>query len=99
LTARLAEATVNDPPDSRLRPGTPSQPIRPTAGLSSCSRCSGWAMTRHPASRLLPRGVERPRRVVRFARLIHRRDRGRGRTFGPRRLRWQSQACPGCQPG
>jgi hypothetical protein len=32
-------------------------------------------------------GVERPRRVVRFARLMHRRARAFGRTYGPRRLR------------
>jgi hypothetical protein len=89
LTARLAEATVNDLPDSRLRrgctplatypgpsnqrnrhadphagapvacphcagpaalSGIPSQPIRPAAGFLSCSTCSGWAMTRQPAS-------------------------------------------------
>ena len=37
-------------------------------------------------------GVERPRRVVRFARLIHRRVRASWRTFGPRRLRRQSDA-------
>src|SRR4029453_18164140 len=37
------------------------------------------------------RGVERPRRVVRFARLIHRRGRALGPAFGPRRLRRQSQ--------
>ena len=38
-----------------------------------------------------PRGVERPRRVVRFARLIQRRVRAFRRTFGPRRLRRQSK--------
>jgi hypothetical protein len=31
--------------------------------------------------------VERPRRKVRFARLIHRRVRAFWRTYGPRRLR------------
>jgi hypothetical protein len=36
-------------------------------------------------------GVERPRRVVRFARLIHRRVRAFGPAFGPRRLRRQSE--------
>ena len=36
-------------------------------------------------------GVERPRRVVRFARLIHRHGRDLGRACGPRRLRRQSQ--------
>jgi len=35
--------------------------------------------------------VERPRRVVRFARLIHRRVRAFGPAFGRRRLRRQSQ--------
>jgi hypothetical protein len=35
--------------------------------------------------------VERPRRVVRFARLIHRRVRAFGLVFGQRRLRRQSQ--------
>jgi hypothetical protein len=37
-------------------------------------------------------GVERPRRKVRFARLIQRRVRAFWRTYGPRRLRRQSQA-------
>jgi hypothetical protein len=37
-------------------------------------------------------GVERPRRKVRFARLIHRRVRAFRRAFGPRRLRRQSDA-------
>jgi hypothetical protein len=36
-------------------------------------------------------GVVRPRRVVRFARLMQRRVRVPGPAFGPRRLRWQSQ--------
>jgi hypothetical protein len=36
-------------------------------------------------------GVVRPGGMVRFARLIHRRGRVLGRTFGPRRLRRQSQ--------
>ena len=35
-------------------------------------------------------GVERPRRAVRFARLIHRRVRAFWRTCGPRRLRRRS---------
>jgi hypothetical protein len=35
--------------------------------------------------------VERPRRVVRFARLIQRRGRAFWRTYGSRRLRRQSQ--------
>jgi hypothetical protein len=35
-------------------------------------------------------GVVRPRRVVRFARLIHRRGRAFWRTFVPRFLRRQS---------
>jgi hypothetical protein len=35
--------------------------------------------------------MERPRRVVRFARLIQRRVRASRRTFGPRRLRRQSE--------
>jgi hypothetical protein len=34
-------------------------------------------------------GVERPRRVVRFARLMQRRGRAFWRTYGPRRLRRQ----------
>jgi hypothetical protein len=36
-------------------------------------------------------GMERPRRKVRFARLIQRRVRAFWRTFGPRRLRRQSE--------
>ena len=36
-------------------------------------------------------GVERPRRKVRFARLIHRRGRAFWPAFGRRRLRRQSQ--------
>src|SRR5215207_8452954 len=103
LTARLAEAAVNDLPDSRLRRGYtplatypgpsnqrnrqrrpacqsacrlprtaqgrlrcqlyPSQPIRPAAGFSSCSTCSGWAMTRHPPAGGPLGGVVRPRRA------------------------------------
>jgi hypothetical protein len=37
-------------------------------------------------------GVERPRRMVRFARLIHRRSRAFRPAYGPRRLRRQSQS-------
>src|SRR5215212_4217946 len=48
------------------------QPIRPAAGFSSCSTCSGWAMTRHPPAGGPLGGVVRPRRMVRFARLIDR---------------------------
>ena len=59
----------------------------------------GGPVGRKNRGRLAPLGgVERPRRAVRFARLIHRRGRALGRTFGPRRLRQQSQACPGCYP-
>jgi len=36
--------------------------------------------------------VERPRRKVRFARLMHRRGRAFWPAFGPRRLRRQSDA-------
>jgi hypothetical protein len=36
-------------------------------------------------------GVERPRRVVRFAQLIHRRGRAFGPAFGLRRLRRHSE--------
>jgi hypothetical protein len=43
--------------------------------------------------------VVRPRRKVRFARLIHRRGRAFRRTCGPRRLRRQSQACPDDRAG
>jgi hypothetical protein len=43
---------------------------------------------RKTRSRLAPSGgVERPRRMVRFARLIQRRVRAFWRTYGPRRLR------------
>ena len=47
-----------------------------------------WA---HLLSSGPPRGVVRPRRVVRFARLIQRRDRASWRTFGPRHLRRQPE--------
>jgi hypothetical protein len=43
------------------------------------------------SGRIAPSGMERPRRVVRFARLIHRRVRAFWRTYGPRRLRRQSK--------
>jgi hypothetical protein len=37
--------------------------------------------------------------MVRFARSIHSGGRALRRTFGPRRLRRQSQACPGRHAG
>jgi hypothetical protein len=47
---------------------------------------------RKTRSRLAPSGgVERPRRMVRFARLIQRRVRAFWRTYGPRRLQRQSE--------
>ena len=52
----------------------------PLAWPEDCSRWSGP-----------PRGVERPGRKERFARLIQRPVRVLGRAFGPRRLRRQSQ--------
>jgi len=65
----------------------------------------GWSW-RGVMPRRAPKGAKRrlrgsgaTRRVVRFARLVHRRVRALWRTFGPRRLRRRSQACPGCHPG
>ena len=57
-------------------------PVEPAAGLHGATTED----TVRP-----PRGVERPRRVVRFTCVIHRRVRALGRTYGPRRLRRQSQ--------
>jgi hypothetical protein len=53
----------------------------------------GASRPQKPRATLPPRGVERPRRKVRFARLIQRRVRAFWRTCGPRRLRRQ------CEPG
>jgi len=51
----------------------------------------GGPVGRKNRGRLAPLGgVERPRRVVRFARLIHRRVRDLGRAFGPHRLQRHS---------
>jgi hypothetical protein len=53
----------------------------------------GGPVGRKPRGRLAPLGgVERPRRVVRFARLIHRRVRALGQAFGLRRLRRHADA-------
>jgi hypothetical protein len=54
----------------------------PSWGQSAAETAADWT----PSG-----GVERPRRVVRFARLIHRRGRDLGGPYGPRRLRRQSQ--------
>jgi hypothetical protein len=52
----------------------------------------GGPVGRTNRGRLAPLGgVVRPRRKVRFARLIDRRVRAFGRTFGPRRLRRRSE--------
>jgi hypothetical protein len=65
---------------------------RPSRGVSSGHTPSwGQSAARTTADRPPSGGVERPRRVVRFARLIHRRGRAFWRTCGPRRLRRQSQ--------
>ena len=58
----------------------------PFTGQIARSRCSSP-----------PGGVVRPRRVVRFARLMHRRVRAFWWTFGPRRLR-RHQIPPGLLP-
>ena len=54
-------------------------------------RTPGLAGRAHRCWSVPLRGVERPRRKVRFARLIHRRVCAFWRTFGPRRLRRQSE--------
>ena len=89
-----------DPPGNPpvIPPGIPPAPdggvhpislTRITAGQCPC----GGPVGRKNRGRLAPLGgVERPRRVVRFARLIDRRVRDLGRAFGPRRLRRQSDA-------
>jgi hypothetical protein len=65
------------PPMRRVRPG-----YAPSWGQSAAKTAADW-----PPSG----GVERPRRVVRFTRLMQRRSRAFWRTCGPRRLRRQSQ--------
>ena len=62
---------------------------RLAAGQDPC----GGPVGRKPRGRLAPLGgVERPRRKVRFARLIHRRVRAFRQAFGLRRLRRHSDA-------
>jgi hypothetical protein len=67
--------------------------LRSAQRSAACSpRLSGVAAHHsHRAATGPLGGVERPRRVVRFARLMHRRDRAFGPAFGRRRLRRQSQ--------
>ena len=70
-----------------------TMPSRPAAtanpaphGTTARVQWQGWVSSHRPLG-----GVERPRRTVRFARLIQRRVRAFGRTCGPRRLWRQSQ--------
>ena len=83
--------------DSRAAPPTAFPTSTPTS-LSTRWGCVPLASLaeRISAGHAPLGGVERPRRVVRFARLIHAARPRSWRTCGPRRLRRQSQACPGC---
>jgi hypothetical protein len=79
--------------------GSSSRPIRWPGHQRQRSRAPYAQGARTPAlhhrsvcpGRCPSGGVVRPRRVVRFARLMQRRVRVPGPAFGPRRLRWQSQ--------
>jgi hypothetical protein len=69
--------------------GSPSPLGRIGPGQAPC----GGPVGRKNRGRLAPLGgVERPRRAVRFARLIHSARPRSWRTFGPRRLRRPSDA-------
>jgi hypothetical protein len=73
----------------RTCPQSPPPGGTPTSDDRSASPLAGPS-----ALVMLLGGVERPRPLVRFARLVHPRVRAFGRTFGPRRLRRQSEPAP-----
>jgi hypothetical protein len=99
-TPGLLRSRALDPPG--IPPGNPpgippaldgGANLSPLTGIGA-GRCPcGGPVGRKTRGRLAPLGgVERPRRKVRFARLIQRRVRAFQRTFGPRRLRRQIDA-------
>jgi hypothetical protein len=85
-----------DPPATGSTTLAEGSLLQPSQGTITVGGATGHTTATHgPLG-----GMERPRRKVRFARLIHRPVRALGRAFGPGRAAFGGiSACPACHVG